>query len=223
MLAVSRAFALTVASVLLLSLGAGPASAQQPTPPPGGGIFHCVDAQGRNRTADRPIAECLDREQRELGPGGTVRRTIEPNYTAKEQAERDERAREKAQAAARLNEERRRERALLVRYPNAGAHDRERKEALAQIDAVIEAARKRRSELGDARKKVDDELEFYKGDVSRAPTAVRHQLEDNTRSMAVQNRFLGEQEDEKRRVNARFDEERLRLRQLWSVEAGGKR
>jgi hypothetical protein len=39
--------------------------------------------------------------------------------------------------------------------------------------------------------------------------------------VAVQNRFIGEQEDEKRRVNARFDEERARLKQIWSPQNGG--
>ncbi|RYF30669.1 MAG: DUF4124 domain-containing protein, partial [Comamonadaceae bacterium] len=51
--------------------------------------------------------------------------------------------------------------------------------------------------------------------------SIRRQIEDNMQSVAVQNRFIGEQEDEKRRVNARFDEERLRLRQLWTPDAGG--
>ena len=143
-------------------------------------------------------------------------------YTARELAEREDRAREAALQAARLLDERRRERALLVRYPNITVHDRERKEALVQIDAVIQAAQKRLEELAEDRKRIDEELEFYKHDVSKAPGAVRRKLDDNTQSVAVQNRFIGEQEDEKKRVNARFDEERGRLRQLWSPQNGGK-
>ncbi|MNU75893.1 hypothetical protein D3C71_654350 [compost metagenome] len=188
---------------------------------PGVGIYTCVDARGRTLTADRPIAECSDREQRELGPSGTVRRKLEPTYTAREQQEREDRAREAAIQAARLIDERRRERALLVRYPNATTHDRERVEALSQIDAVIQAAKKRLVELADDRKKIDEELEFYKQDTSKAPGAVRRRIEDNTQSVAVQNRFITEQEDEKKRVNARFDEERGRLKTLWSPQNGG--
>ncbi|MET3374396.1 hypothetical protein ABIC89_003463 [Variovorax boronicumulans] len=188
---------------------------------PGVGIYTCVDARGRTLTADRPIAECSDREQRELGPSGTVRRKLEPTYTAREQQEREDRAREAAIQAARLIDERRRERALLVRYPNATTHDRERVEALSQIDAVIQAAKKRLVELADDRKKIDEELEFYKQDTSKAPGAVRRRIEDNTQSVAVQNRFITEQEEEKKRVNARFDEERGRLKTLWSPQNGG--
>ena len=188
---------------------------------PGVGIYTCVDARGRTLTADRPIAECSDREQRELGPSGTVRRKLEPTYTAREQQEREDRAREAAIQAARLIDERRRERALLVRYPNATTHDRERVEALSQIDAVIQAAKKRLVELADDRKKIDEELEFYKQDTSKAPGAAGRRIGDNTQSVAVQNRFIAEQEDEKKRVNARFDEERGRLKTLWSPQNGG--
>lgn len=206
-------------SLLLL---ASLAAQAQPAPAGGGpAIYTCTDARGRTLTADRPIADCIDREQRELSPSGSTRRRIAPTYTAREQAERDEHARQAQIQVARQNEERRRERALLIRYPNATAHDRERTEALVQIDAVIKAARQRLTELGDERKKVDDELEFYKGDASKAPASVRRKLDDNAQSVAVQNRFIGEQDDEKRRVNARFDEERTRLRQLWTVDAGG--
>ena len=210
----ARPFAAPCVLPLLMALWAGTAPAQ-PAPSPAASIYSCTDARGRTITADRPIAECIDREQRELNPSGTTRRRIEPTYTARELAEREDRAREAALQAARLTDERRRERALLVRYPNAEVHDHERAEALVQIDAVIQAAKKRLVELAEDRRKVDEELEFYKHDASKAPGAVRRKLEDNAQSVAVQNRFIGEQEDEKKRVNARFDEERARLKQLW--------
>ena len=38
------------------------------------GIYTCVDAKGRRLTSDRPIVECLDREQKELTPNGNVKR-----------------------------------------------------------------------------------------------------------------------------------------------------
>lgn len=185
------------------------------------GIYTCTDARGRTLTADRPIAECNDREQRELNPSGSVRRKVEPTYTARELQEREDRAREAAIVAARQTDERRRERALLVRYPNLATHDRERGEALAQIDAVTQAAKKRISELGEDRKKIDEEMEFYKQDPSKAPGALRRKIDENTQSVAVQNRFVLEQEDEKKRVNARFDEERTRLKALWTPQNGG--
>jgi hypothetical protein len=209
----------TILATWSLCALAASAWAQAPTASPG--IYSCTDSRGRTLTADRPIADCADREQREFGPSGTVRRTLEPTYTPREQAEREERARQAAMQASRANEERRRERALLMRYPNPTAHDRERSEAMLQIDAVIDAARKRLGELGKERQGIDDEMEFYKKDPSKAPPSLRRKLDDSEQSVAVQNRFIAAQEDEKKRVNARFDEERARLKPLWSANAAG--
>ena len=61
------------------------------------------------------------------------------------------------------------------------AHDRERSEALVQIDAVIQAAKKRLGELAEERKRIDDELEFYKKDPSKAPDSLLRKVEDNAR------------------------------------------
>lgn len=216
MLLPNRSF---LATWSLCALAAG-ASAQAPTG--SSGIYSCTDSRGRTITADRPIPDCIDRQQRELGPSGTVRRTLEPTYTAREQAEREERARQAALQASRLNEERRRERALMMRYPNSAAHERERSEAMLQIDAVIDAARKRLGELAKERQGIDDEMEFYKKDPSKAPPSLRRKLDDSDQSVAIQNRFITAQEDEKKRVNARFDEERSRLKPLWSANAAGR-
>ena len=38
-------------------------------------------------------------------------------------------------------------------------------------------------------------------------------------SLAVQARFIAEQDAEMKRVNARFDEEVLRLRPLWAMQS----
>src|SRR3989344_1799514 len=70
--------------VMPLPLGAELASAQSQGAT--GGIYTCVDRNGRRLTADRPIPECLDREQRELSPSGITRRQIGPSLTDVERA-----------------------------------------------------------------------------------------------------------------------------------------
>lgn len=186
------------------------------------GIYTCTDSRGRKITSDRPIIECIDREQKELNPSGTVRRTVDPSFTAHEQAEREELARQRAAEEARVREERRRDRALLTRYPTIEVHARERAEALAQIDAVIAAAKKRTDELNQQKGQVDAEYEFYKKDPSKAPNSLKRQREDNDRSMVIQAKFIADQDGEKKRVNARFDEELVKLKELWGAQAAGR-
>ena len=205
----------TTCSLLLLWLPYGAMSAQAQEKA-SSGIFMCTDARGRTLTADRPIADCADRQQREFSPGGTLRRTLDPEFTPREQAEREARAREAAVQAGRANDERRRERALLMRYPTPATHDRERVEAMRQIDAMVETSHLRLEELAKERQPLLGELEFYRKDPSKAPALLRQKLLDNDDSVAVQNRFIAGQEEERRRIAARFDDERVRLDAMWA-------
>lgn len=180
-------------------------------------IYSCVDGKGRRFTSDRPIVECLDREQQQHGSNGIVRRTLPPSYTADERAKIDAQRKLEDEQRARVQEEKRRERALLIRYPNQGVHDKERAEALGQIDEVIGAVNKRELALVAQRKDIQTELEFYQGDISKAPNWLKRKVEDNEKQMVVQKRFLDEQAQEKQRINARFDEELVKLKQLWAA------
>ena len=204
---------------LLCATWAAPVGAQVVS-----GVYTCVDAKGRKLTSDRPIPECTDREQRVLNPSGTVKLRVGPTLTAQERAELEQKEKREIEERNRAADEKRRDRALLTRYPNKTVHDRERAEALTGIGVVIQAANTRLTELVRQRVSIDEEMEFYKGDPSKAPAYVRRQLDENAQSQAVQKRFISEQEGEIRRVNTRFDDELARLRQLWTQMAptGGR-
>ena len=201
---------------LLLACGVVSAAWAQ-TGPVISGVYTCVDARGRKLTSDRPIPECTDREQKVLNPSGTVKAKVGPTLTAQEKAEQDQLIKREAEERGRQAEEKRRDRALLTRYPSKQVHDKERQEAIGGINVVIQAAAQRLTELINQRKGIDEEMEFYKKDPSKAPAYLRRQLEENIQSQSVQIRFINEQKAEVERVNVRFDEELRRLRQLWTT------
>lgn len=184
------------------------------------GIYSCTDASGRKITSDRPIAECIDREQKVLNPSGTLKSKVGPSLTARELAEQEAREKIDLEERLRIAEEKRRDRALLVRYPRRDVHDHERAEAIAQIGAVRHAAENRLEELNRQRTAVMQEMEFYKKDPNKAPPALRRQVDEIAHSLIVQERFIAEQDAETKRVNARFDEELVRLKQLWAQQTG---
>jgi hypothetical protein len=184
-------------------------------------VYTCIDSKGRRLTADRPIPECIDREQTELSPGGLTRRKIGPSLTAAERAAQEEQDRRQAEERARLEEEKRKQRALLVRFPNQETHDKERAEALALVDSVTAAARRRTEELQKQRRFLERELEFYQLDPSKTPPKLKRQVEEIDTQLAAQKRFIVDQDVEKVRVNARFDEELARLKVLWAQQAAG--
>lgn len=198
---------------VLWALGAAtPAGAQTTTK----GVYTCVDSKGRRLTSDRPIPECLDREQHQMGSSGAVRRVVPPSYTAEERARLDAQRKQAEQERARLADEKRRDRALLMRYPNQAAHDKARAEELALIDDVVNAAKLRDRALAQQRQAIDNEMEFYQRDPTQAPAALRRQYAAYQQQVRSQQRFLDEQEQQKQRIHARFDEELARLRTLWA-------
>lgn len=182
------------------------------------GIYTCVDSKGRKLSADRPIPDCMDREQKMLSPSGTVSGRIGPALTAKEQEALDAKAQQEAREQNRQMDEKRRNRALITRYPTRALHDAERAQSLTHVDSSIKAAQSRVEELNIHRGKLDVEMEFYQKDPSKAPASLRRQLTEIEHNTAAQRRFIAEQELERARVNARFDEELARLRTLWAAQ-----
>lgn len=202
-----------------LLLWVGSAAAQtRPLPTTGPSIYTCVDAQGRKLTSDRPIAACMDREQRELSPSGALRRIIPPQLTAAEREALAAKAAAEAVERARLEDEKRRDRVMLTRYPNEDAHNRARASAQEQVNAVITAIQRRTEELLKQRKEIDAEMEFYQRDPSKAPAWLLRRSQENHQLQAEQDKRLTEQEGEKRRINDRFDEELVKLRKLWAAQ-----
>ncbi len=202
-------------AVVLATLGTDAAWSQAT---PAASIYTCVDRNGRRLTADRPIAECLDREQRELSPSGMTRRQLGPSLTEHERAALEAQRRKEAEARSRELEERRRERVLTTRYPDKATHDVERFAAIQQLDDVTATAEKRMAELKEQRKALDVEMEFYKRDPARAPMFLRRKIAENEDSIAEQLRFIAGQDQEKRRVHQRFDVELAQLRKLWESQ-----
>jgi len=181
----------------------------------GGSIYTCTNARGQRLTSDRPIMECLDREQRELKGDGTVRRTSGPSLTAQERAAFEERERKAAEERQRQADERRAQKALVMRYPNQAAHDAERANALRAAQDVVTAGHRRLADLADQRRKLDQEIEFYK-DPSKWPAKLKRQVDDAEQQIAAQRRFIASQEDERKRIEVQFDDELARLRVLWA-------
>lgn len=179
------------------------------------GIYACVDAQGRRITSDRPIMECLDREQKELRSNGTVKRIVPPSLTGPERAAQEERERKVAEQRQQQTEERRMQRALLTRYPNAAVHEAEREKALRTQQEIIATGQRRVQELREQRRQLEAETEYHKTP-AEWPAKLKRQLEENDEQVAAQQRYLHSQEEELKRITRRFDEELARLKLLWA-------
>lgn len=180
-----------------------------------GSIYTCTDAQGRYRTADRPIPECLDREQRELSPTGSVRRIIPRPLTAEERAHAEAQRQAQARQQAEAQERQRQERALLARYPTPASHAQARTAALEQWQTLMQGLEQHQQALAKQQRELDAEMEFYQGDPQQAPAWLRQRQRDNREQRDKLALQLEQQAQEKQQIQARFDAEEKRLQRLW--------
>lgn len=201
--------ALTVAALT----AAGAASAQQ--------VFSCVDAQGRTLTSDRPILECIDREQRVLSPGGRLQRKLPPSYTASERAAIEAQTRAESDERLRQTEDRQRQRALLIRYPNQGVLDHERAAAVARVDEVVATANERIAVLQAERRKLDADAARHAKGPQRMPASLQHAIDQNDQQLKAQQRYIDEQQQERQRVHQQFDRMQIQLNALWQKPGSG--
>lgn len=182
-------------------------------------IYSCVDAHGKRYTSDRPIVECLDREQRVHSKDGSPRQVIPPRMNAEERAAAEERRQQKLAEEAALKDAIRRDRNLMMRYPNETAHNKARKAALEDLQAAIRLSERRVQDLVAERKPLENEAEFYKG--KRMPLKLRTKLDANDAAQQGQRDVIEGQKAEIVRINNLYDVELGRLRRLWSGVAPG--
>jgi hypothetical protein len=183
------------------------------------GIYTCIDANGKRLTADRPIRECLAREQQMLNRDGSVRTRIPPSMTAEERAEYDARARKLAEERNAIADAGRRDRNLVNRYPDEASHHRAREAALDTVRLAIRASESRLKELAHERRPLLSEAEFYEG--RQLPPKLKQALDANDAAAAAQRDASRNQESELGRVMRLYDAELNRLRQLWAGAAPG--
>jgi len=180
----------------------------------GAGIYSCVDAQGRRLTSDRPIPECIGREQRVHNRDGSLQRVLPPTMTAEERAEREAAERREAQARAAQADAVRRDRNLVARFPDEATHLKARENALDTVRLAMRATERRIKELAAERKPLLDEAEFYKG--RALPQRLKQQLDANDAAVDAQRQAAVTQQAELERINKLYDAELDRLRRLWA-------
>ncbi len=201
-----------IGPVLALALWHG-ASAQAAS------IYSCTDASGKRLTSDRAIAECASREQRVLNADGSVRDVLPPTLTAEERAEREQREREAEVARAARQDAVRRDRNLLIRFPDLAAHQKAREAALDDVRKSMQVSQTRLASLAAERKPLLDEAEFYAG--KQMPSKLRTQLDANDASTDAQKSLIQNQQIELVRVNRLYDAELERLKKLWAGATPG--
>lgn len=202
-----QCLAVGVATLAVLSPAAG-----------AGYLYTCRDQNGHTLTSDHPPADCAG-VTRELTPSGVVRREIQPPMTAEQQRQKeaDDRARRSADEAVR--EQRRRDTALLTAYQSEDQIELARRRALADVSVNIRSSEDRLVELQNEKKALAQEAETHRG---KAPSPLfKRRIDDNQMLIDDEQAALRQRQADVERVNARYDDEKRRFRELNAANGKG--
>jgi hypothetical protein len=203
------------ARILILLVGivaAAPAAAQNTQK-----LYRYTDpVTGKTVYTDKLPPGTAGRANEELSPQGTVIRRTEAALTPEQLAAREAERKRKLEEELAAKEEKRKNMALLNTYPSERDIEEARVRALkANEDAVKEAERR----VADAQKRkaaLAAEAEFYK--TRPMPALLKQEIQTNEAEIRAQSELLENKRKETDAINARYDEDLRRYRNL--VKAG---
>ena len=176
-----------------------------------GGIYVCIDANGKKTIYDRPTTCPVQQERR---PDGSLKRVVPPAMSDEDKANEDAKQREQEVKDQEDRANARRDQNLLHRFPDKTAHDKARADAINVVYNGIRITEARIALLKAERVPIDNEVEFYP-DKSKLPSKVKLALDANNAALDAQRQLLVSQQPELDRINKNYDEELARLRLLW--------
>jgi hypothetical protein len=174
-------------------------------------IYRCVDAKGKTYVTQTPPAECLGKTTQELSRQGRVVRenvVLTPEQVAAQVAEK----KLKAEQDQHMQEERRKNAALLNTYSSVKDIDETRARALKQAEEAMKQSEKR---IGDAQKRRDGfekEKEFYakKG----VPPKLQQDIQNTDIEIKNQRELMESKKKEMEGINTRYDADKRRYVEL---------
>jgi hypothetical protein len=201
-----------ILTLLLCVAAAAPAAAQNTQK-----LYKYTDPQtGKTVYTDKLPANTAGKANEQLSPQGTVIRRTEAALTPEQLAAREAERKRKLEEELAAKEEKRKNMALLNTYPSERDIEEARVRALkANADAVKEAERR----VADAEKRktaLAAEAEFYNN--RPMPAQLRQDIQTNEAEIRAQSELLETKKKETDAINARYDEDLRRYRNL--VKAG---
>ncbi|WP_291994344.1 hypothetical protein [Candidatus Accumulibacter sp. ACC003] len=184
-------------------------------------IFCCHDESGKQVCGDILPAACYGRAYRELGQSGRTSRVVEAPLTAAERAAKEAEDKRFQEEQRVLNEQRRKDQALLNTYGSEKDIELMRSRAERNLEASIAAAEERIAEIRKHRKKFENEAEFYKN--RRLPAEVAKGLRDADYEIRAQESVIDAKRKDMDATRLKYDEDLRRFIDISRRAAAARR
>jgi NACalpha-BTF3-like transcription factor len=179
--------------------------------------YCCTDDGGKQTCSDVLPKQCYGRAYREINAQGVTTKRIDAPLTAEQRAQKEAEAKKVKEEEAKRLEQDRKNRALLATYATEQDIDYVRDRTVADIEKAIKGLQEKQAELAKRKQQLDAEAEFYKK--KPMPPQLQTQKRDNDTEMKSLQTAIEGRQKEIGTVKARYDEEKLRYRELTKKKA----
>jgi hypothetical protein len=181
--------------------------------------YRCVGKDGKKYYGQSVPPACLGMPVEQLNAQGHVVKKFDAQASADERAKKEAEEVERKKREAISKEEGRRNRALLATYTNEGDIDQARARAIKENEAAMKDIERKIAALKADRAKAAQDMQFFE-----AKTLTKAQLGDKAKleqrltnydfDIQTQQQLLATKQKEIDVINARYDEDKKRYREL---------
>lgn len=175
--------------------------------------YRCTGKDGKKYYGSTIPTACLGMPIDQLNQRGIRVKRIDPEGDEKARLAKEAEEKRLADEAQERREELRRNRALLATYTSEKDIEAARKRALADNQRAVKEAQARIELLKKRRAGYDKEMEFYK-EADKAPSKLREDIRATEVDLDATQGLLEAKQKETESINAKYDEDRRRYREL---------
>ena len=199
----------TIAVVALLAAPFDDALAQQ-----GGPVtYRCTAADGKKYYGSTIPRQCFGQRIEQLNARGMVVKRYDAESDDKAKAEKEMSAAKKRELEAVSKETSRRNRALLATYTSEKDLEDARKRALADNQRAVAEVQARIAGIKKDQNRLTKELEFYTGK-NKPPAKLTEEITNTEIDIKAQEGLLEAKKKEVDIINAKYDDDKKRYREL---------
>ena len=180
---------------------------------PGELTYRCVSKDGKTYYSSTLPQQCIGQPVQQLSTSGMIIRRISPEGDEKERLAKEAEAKKKREDEASAREASRRNSALLATYTSEQDIDEARSRALADNEKAVTDIESRIESIKKRHASFDKELEYYKGN-NKPPARLQEDIRDAETDLQAQEDLLAARKKDADRINARYDEDKKRYREL---------
>ena len=180
---------------------------------PGELTYRCVSKDGKTYYSSTLPQQCIGQPVEQLSTSGMIVRRLSAEGDDKERLAKEAEAKKKREDEAASREAARRNSALLATYTSEQDIDEARSRALVDNEKAIKEIELRIESIKKRHASFDKELEYYKGN-NKPPARLQEDIRDAETDLQAQEDLLAARKKDADRINARYDEDKKRYREL---------